>query len=164
MNVFTGLAVGDVAIAMSEAENIQARYQMKLVANIRAHQYFKRQQPMNKVLIEIINNEEYNILTRIRNVFRRNYNTSTVDVMRKAKLCRWLTIRDQFIGTNISQQYASQGGALFEQVKRLDKKIEVISTELQQIHAKFNRFKENECASNSVTQKQLTKIIELLDR
>mgnify|MGYP000446279145 CR=1 FL=1 len=41
MNVFTGLAVGDVAIAMSEAENIQARYQMKLVANVRAHQYFK---------------------------------------------------------------------------------------------------------------------------
>ena len=30
MNVFTGLAVGDVATVMGEAEQIKARYQMKL--------------------------------------------------------------------------------------------------------------------------------------
>jgi hypothetical protein len=30
MNVFTGLAVGDVATVMSEAEQIKARHQMKV--------------------------------------------------------------------------------------------------------------------------------------
>jgi len=58
MNVFTGLAVGDVATVMHEAEQVKARYQMKIVANYRAHPLFKTSNRSCQLDLEIINAED----------------------------------------------------------------------------------------------------------
>jgi len=100
MNVFTGLAVGDVATVMGEAEQIKARYQMKLVANLRVHYSivkFCRGAKSSILELEIINSDEYGSWTRMKNIAKKHYITSTtLFLMRKSKIANWLNDRPKF--------------------------------------------------------------------
>ena len=102
MNVFTGLAVGDVASVMGDAEQIKARYQMKLVANLRVHysivDLFCSKKTISPILdLQIINSDQYGTWTRIKNIIRKHYITTTTSyLMRKSKIAQWLNDRSKF--------------------------------------------------------------------
>ena len=90
MNVFTGLAVGDVADVMTEAEYVKgltskyffiwgiklARYQMKLAANCLVRPFMSSPDlsPHRSILeMEIVTNDGYGSLVRIKNIIRKHY-------------------------------------------------------------------------------------------
>ena len=82
--------------------------------------------------------------------------------MRKAKICKWLTIRDQFTSSNGVQPYGMNALVICDQVKHMEKKLELLSSEVHEINAKFNLFTEYQRTSSTETQNQLKKIFEIL--
>jgi len=93
--------------------------------------------------------------------FAKPHDIPTIDVMKKAKLCKWLTIRDQFINSNLLN-HGPHGIAICDQVKKLETKLEKLTTEVQEINTKFNIFSDYQESSSSEMQNQLQKIFEIL--
>lgn len=134
MNVFTGLAVGEIASVMSEAEQIKARYQMKLVANYRSGLWrFRRNENYSKSLvIKIVNSEEYGFFRRAKNIIRKHYMVNSNHfLMRKAKISQWMT-DCKALSNELAMETKDHGN------HSIDGKIEKIETEIKNLKHSIN--------------------------
>ena len=149
MNVFTGLAVGDVATVMSEAEQVKARYQMKLVANYRTHPLLKNRIHNPELDLNIVNAEEYGFFRKMKNIIQKHYIIgSTSFLMRKSKIARWLAEREKFSGNGAALKDTNQGYGDI-----MNEKMEILTKEISSL-------KEN----MSQMQLDMTKILALLTK
>ena len=129
MNVFTGLAVGDVESVMTEASFIKARYQMKLVANMRAHPFLRWRRHSSKMTLKLIRSEDYSTVKRWRNIFRKHYlTTTTTYLLKQEKFATWLQERDDFAP-------ASEPIATDKTVQRVEAKVETLTRQVNQIQS-----------------------------
>lgn len=131
MNVFTGLAVGDVEEVKQEAEKIKAVFQMKMVANYRGARQLMKWSHSKAVTHKIdIVEEDYfyrNKFEKIRKLYRKHISVSADSyTITRASLTQWINEKGEASRPKEEEKIDKVMGRISLVEHRLDKMLELL--------------------------------------